>query len=306
MKFAPVALFTYNRPIHTRKTIEALKKNKLASQSDLIIFSDGPKKPEAEAGVKETRAYLKTVGGFNNVTVVERAENFGLAKSIITGVSEIVNKYGKIIVIEDDLITSPFFLQYMNEGLDFYENQEDVISIHGYIYPVEKTLPLTFFIKGADCWGWATWKRGWDLFEADGAKLLKELEDKNLAKEFDFNNSYPYAEMLKGQIEGRNNSWAIRWYASAFLKNKLTLYPGKSLVQNIGFDNSGTHCGDDNDQFEVIVNTEELPITPIKIEEDKQTKYEIEKYFKKITKNRLFFRIIRKLKKILKSYLNIR
>ena len=244
---APIALFVYNRPGHTRWTIEALQKNILASDSDLIIFSDGPKDAAgSKQSVLAVRAYLKTIQGFKSVKIMEREKNQGLAKSIIAGVTSVVGEFGKVIILEDDMVSSQYFLQYMNEALGLYEKEDDVISIHGYIYPVKGILPETFFLKGADCWGWATWKRGWDLFEPDGKKLLRELKETNLTKEFDFSGSYPYTKMLKDQIAGRNNSWAIRWYASAFLKNKLTLYPGKSLIYNTGFDGSGTHCGSDN------------------------------------------------------------
>ena len=159
------------------------------------------------------------------------------------GVSEVIKKYGIIIVLEDDIITSRYFLKYLNQGLNLYENEYDVISIHAWAYPVKKILPETYFLKGADCQGWATWKRGWELFEPDGQKLLNEIEAKNLIKEFDFSGSYPYTQMLKDQIAGKNSSWAIRWYASAFLKNKLTLYPKESLIYNTGFDGSGVNCG---------------------------------------------------------------
>jgi len=260
MELAPIALFVYNRPWHTKQTIEALQKNFLASDSNLIIFSDGAKdSTESKEGVLEVREYLKNIDGFKSIKIIERNRNYGLAESIISGVSEIVNQCGKIIVLEDDMISSQYFLQYMNEALDLYANEEEVISIHSYVYPTKKTLPETFFLKGADCWGWATWKRGWDLFELDGEKLLKELEEKKLTEEFDFSGSYPYTKMLKDQIFGRNDSWAIRWYASAFLKNKLTLYPGKSLINNIGLDGSGTHCNGDN-TFENKLQEEKDPI----------------------------------------------
>ena len=146
-------------------------------------------------------------------------------------------------MLEDDLLTSPYFLDFMNEGLSIYEEDEKVISIHGYVYPISEKLPETFFLRGADCWGWATWKRGWDLFEPDGGLLLNKLEESKQTEEFDFNRSYPYTQMLKDQINGKTNSWAVRWYASAFLQNKYTLYPGKSLVSNIGGDGSGTNTG---------------------------------------------------------------
>lgn len=277
---APITLFVYNRLEHTRKTVEALQKNELAIESDLIVFSDGFKKsPESQSGVLAVREYLKTISGFKSVKVIERLENFGLAKSIISGVTEIVDQYGKIIVLEDDLITSPYFLRYLNSGLNVYEKEDKVISIHGYMYPINIELPDTSFIKGADCWGWATWKRGWDLFEADGQKLLNELKAKKLTKEFDFNFSYPYIQMLKMQIKGLNNSWAIRWYASAFVKNKLTLYPKKSLVYQIGFDRSGTHGGKNN-MFKVKLYNEQIDLQKIEIKENLVTRHAIENFFR--------------------------
>ena len=238
---APIVLFVYNRPWHTQQTVEALQKNKLASESELFIYSDDAKNDDARVSVDEVRKYIDNITGFKKITVIKRDKNWGLANSIIDGVTKIVNEYGRIIVLEDDLVTSPYFLKFMNEGLTMYENEDKVASIHGYIYPIDN-LPNTFFIKGADCWGWATWKRAWDIFESNGEKILDELKSRRLEKEADFNNSYGFTQMLKDQIKGKNNSWAVRWYMSAFLKDMLTLYPGKSYVQNIGNDDSGTHC----------------------------------------------------------------
>lgn len=244
MNLAPIVLFVYNRLEHTKDTVRALQNNKLANESRLIIYSDAAKSEKVADAVRNVREYLRTITGFKEVTIIERPGNYGLSKSIMDGVSKAVNEYGKVIVLEDDLVTSPYFLQYMNDGLDMYENDHAVASIHGYIYPVDSTgLPETFFIKGADCWGWATWKRAWDCFEPDGKKLLAELENKKLTYSFDFDGSYNYTKMLKGQIAGKNNSWAVRWYASAYLQNMLTLYPSRSLVRNIGQDCSGTHSG---------------------------------------------------------------
>ena len=180
MQIAPTALFVYNRLEHTKRVIEALQKNVLASESDLIIFSDGPKHEKDVKKIDEVRKYLKTIDGFKSIEIFEKENNLGLSNSIISGVTEVVNRYGKIIVLEDDLVVSPYFLEFMNNALVKYENEEKVISIHGYIYPIKNKLPETFFIKGADCWGWATWKRGWDLFEPNGQKLLDELLNKNL------------------------------------------------------------------------------------------------------------------------------
>ena len=173
---SPIVLFAYNRINHIQQVIKALLRNEYASDSDLIIYSDASKNDNTVQEVQCVRQYLSTVSGFKSVKVIERLENFGLAKNIIDGVTSVINQYGKVIVLEDDLVVSPYFLKYMNEALDFYEKEEQVISIHGYIYPVKQKLPETFFIKGADCWGWATWKRGWDLFCSDGKYLLKEIE----------------------------------------------------------------------------------------------------------------------------------
>jgi hypothetical protein len=241
MPLAPIALFVYNRLWHTQQTVEALQKNHLAPESDLVIFSDGPKSDAARAQVEAVRQYLHTITGFRSVAVVGRPENQGLSRSVIAGVTEVVNRYGKVIVLEDDLVTSPHFLSYMNQALDLYEFEDKIISVHAYIYPVAVQLPATFFLRGADCWGWATWKRGWDLFEPDGKKLLDALTNQRLIHAFDFEGAYPYSRMLAEQVAGQNDSWAVRWYATAFLCDKLTLYPGQSLIHNIGNDNSGTH-----------------------------------------------------------------
>ena len=244
MNYAPIALFVYNRPVHVRHTVEALLRNLGAESSDLIVFSDDARTPDILASVEVVRAYLRTIKGFRSITIHHRPCNFGLAKSVIDGVTRVLQEYDRLIVLEDDMETSPHFLGYMNEALERFSEDERVISIHGYVYPVQKPLPETFFLEGADCWGWATWRRGWRLFNQDGQALLDELKRRDLVHNFDFNGAYLYSKMLKSQIDGKNDSWAIRWYASAFLEGKLTLYPGRSLVRNIGNDNSGTHCGD--------------------------------------------------------------
>jgi GT2 family glycosyltransferase len=195
-KPCPIALFVYNRLWHTQQTVEALKKNKLAAESELFVFSDGARTGADKEKIRAVREYLKTVNGFKKVTVIEWNRNLGLAQSIISGVTQIVNRYGRIIVLEDDIVTSPYFLRFMNEALEFYKDEEKVISIHGYIYPVKAKLPETFFLRGADCWGWATWKRGWELFEPDGRKLLNELKAKKLTRRFDFDGAYSYTGML--------------------------------------------------------------------------------------------------------------
>ena len=291
---APIVLFVYNRLWHTKQTVEALKKNELASQSEIFIYCDNAKSEKVQSSVNEVRNFADTVDGFKKVTVIKREKNWGLSDSITDGVTKIVNKYGKIIVLEDDLVVSPYFLKFMNNGLKMYKDELKVASIHGYIYPIDN-LPDTFFIKGADCWGWATWKRAWDVFEYDGKKILDELKSRKLEKEADFNNSYGFTQMLKDQIKGKNNSWAIRWYMSTFLKDMVTLYPGISYVQNIGNDDSGTHCGVSN-VFEVNLATT-TATTKVEIVENLESRRNIEVFFGSL-KVSLIGRIVSKLKRI--------
>lgn len=263
---APIALFVYRRVDHVRRTIEALALNRESAESDLIMFSDGPKGDTAAADVAAVREYLKSVTGFRSINIVERERNHGLAQSIITGVSQVLSRSDRVIVMEDDLVTSPHFLRYMNEALSCYQDDDRVASIHGYVYPVESPLPETFFLRGADCWGWATWRRGWRLFNPNGSELLLELQRRDLTRDFDFEGTLGYTKMLQSQIAGTNDSWAVRWYASAFLREKLTLYPGRSLVQNIGNDSTGAHCAT-TDDYDVSLTSSPVRVGGIPVED---------------------------------------
>jgi len=300
--FSPIALFTYNRPWHIRQTVDALLNNAEASASDLIVFSDGAKGENDTASVEEVRRYLHSIQGFKSVRVVEREKNLGLAQSIISGVTEVVNEYGRIIVLEDDLVTSPYFLQYMNDALNLYENDDRVISAHGYNYPIEEPLPALFFLKGADCLGWATWKRGWNLFESDGRKLLNELEQRGMLKRFDLFGAYDFSRMLRGQIAGKNQSWAVRWYASALLNDKLTLYPGRTLLQHMGSDGSGTHCGDDSGMglFDAPVSIHPVDISDILVKEDHEALMAFSRFLRQVSHPGLMKRVKRKLGRMIR------
>jgi hypothetical protein len=238
---APIALFVYKRLDHVQKTLESLSKNQLANRSDLYIFSDYAKSLSDVSTINGVRNYCSKVKNFKSIKIVNRSQNFGLAKNLVSGISEVLKNNDKIIVIEDDLITDKYFLQYMNDSLNKFQNNKEVISIHGYLYPLKKNMSKPSFLKGADCWGWGTWKRGWDLYNADTNFLLNEIISNKKEKEFNFNNSYDYVGMLKRTLHKSHSSWAVKWYASAFIKNKLTLYPPHSLVHNIGNDGSGTN-----------------------------------------------------------------
>lgn len=240
LTYSPIAVFAFNRPRHFARTLLSLIDNFEFNKSKIFIFLDGPKRTIDYENQEKILRYMKSLN-LSNIKLVHRSVNLGLSKNIITGVNEVLSEHDSIIVVEDDLVLSPFFLKYMNEGLKIFKDTNDVASVHGYIYPKTKFQNDIFFIKGADCWGWGTWKRAWDLLELNGEFLFSELKKRKLLNEFNFGHSGPFIRMLKNQIKGKNDSWAVRWYASMFLQNKYTLYPRVSLVQNIGLDGSGTH-----------------------------------------------------------------
>jgi len=245
MILSPIVLFVYNRPWHTRQTIEALQKNELAKDSELYIYSDAPKNENAIEKVEEVRVYIKNIEGFKRVNIIERNKNFGLANSIIDGVTKTVNAYGKIIVLEDDLVTSPYFLKFMNEALDFYKNNDLIMSISGYTYPFEMPQNYkedVFLFYRSSSWGWASWRERWNKvdFEVKNYSLIKK--NKQLKKKLNKGGEDLF-DMLKMQMKGKINSWAIRFALSHSLNDSYVLFPSKSLVHNIGHDGSGIHCG---------------------------------------------------------------
>lgn len=295
MSYAPIAVFAYARPDHLRRTIESLSANPEFAESPTFIYCDGPRREADTSQTDAVRAYVDSLAG-GAVKRVYRDNNIGLAKSIISGVTEVLKQYDAVIVIEDDLVVSPHFLRYMNDGLHCYRDQDRVASIHGYCYPVDVELPETFFLRGADCWGWATWRRAWQHFEPDGQRLLDALRRERLAHAFDLDGSYPYTDMLANQVAGKNDSWAVRWHAACFLQNMLTLYPGRSLVNNIGTDDSGTHCSA-TDEFSQIVSATPVRVDPIPLVCSKTAEASFARFFRK---NRsVSVRVARKLRSIL-------
>ena len=306
MNYAPIALFTYNRPDHTQQAVESLLTNAESKYSDLYIFSDGPKNDKAVEGVKANRDYIRKIkddndnvnspslnregrgGSFRYITIIEREKNWGLANSLIAGITEVVNKYGKVIVVEDDLILSPFFLQFMNEALEKYKDENKVGAITAYCPIKNDTLPDTFFLRYFHCWGWATWKRGWDLMNLDTRFLLRKMRWKT--KKFNLDGAMNNYGMLYCQKIGLVDSWFIRLYASLFLAEKLTLFPGYSLVSNHGLDGSGTHSnrqanGTGTDGVEVVSTAKPIILKDIPVEENLQAYYTCrDLFFAKSTK----------------------
>jgi hypothetical protein len=248
MNLSPVVLFVYNRPWHTKQTIEALQKNDLALDSKLFIYSDAAKSVGAVEEVNEVRKYIKSVTGFKEVTIIERAENYGLASSVIEGVSHVLGLHEKVIVLEDDCVTSPFFLEFMNTSLRMYEKNREVMSISAYSYPI--TIPKNykydvFFYYRSSSWGWGTWRQEWQQMNWSTDALCSV--DKNILKL----GGEDLCIMSQDQVAGRINSWAIRWATGHAFRKAVSLYPNKTLVNNIGFGYLGTHtkCAQDAERF---------------------------------------------------------
>ena len=248
MDLAPIVLFVYNRPWHTEQTLNALKKNVLSDKSTLYVFCDGPKIGANEEEVKKVNAVRELVKAkqwCKEVHIIERKNNLGLANSVIKGVTEIIQNYGKVIVLEDDIITGTHFLEFMNDALNIYKDNDKVFGISGFKYPSAKTIESdTYFLPIASSWSYATWLNRWDKVNFDSKQLLKTVDELNLKNKMNFGN-YPFYQMLQNQVSDKVDSWAIRFYASMFLDNSIFLFPNKPLIKNSGFDNSGTHCTED-------------------------------------------------------------
>lgn len=291
MSYAPIALFVYNRPEHTRRTVEALNANAEAVDSALYIFSDAPRNSAASSPVAEIREYIHTISGFQSVTVIEREYNFGLANSVISGVTQLCEQYGQAIVLEDDLLVSEYFLAYMNQALETYKGYDEVMQISGYMFPVEVDIEEdAFFLPLTTSWGWATWQRAWQKFDPSASGYARLNADCKLRKAFDLDGAYPYYKMLESQFNGEVDSWAIRWYLNVFLSDGLVLYPKRSLVLNAGMDGSGTHGDTLNDKLELICDFK-VRTLPTELRFQHECLDKISHYFKNKRSNRFWNRL---------------
>lgn len=300
--YAPIVLFVYNRPYHTRRTLEALSKNELAMQSDLFIFADGAKEnasSEQLLQIEETRKVIREKQWCKNVEIIESPKNKGLADSIIEGVTKIINQYGKIIVLEDDLLTGKYFLNYMNDALDKYENEAKVWHITSWRDPIATSNPNgSFFYPVMDCWGWATWADRWQHYKKDCAFFKKKFNGKmRKAFNIDGTDKGMWQQILDNET-GKINTWAIFWYATIFLNNGLCLAPCSSLVRNIGFDNSGEHCGINS--FQEISQSVDVRVLqlPDAVEADKNEYEKMKSFMRK--KNNPF--TLERLKSVVKRF----
>jgi hypothetical protein len=301
---APVALFVYNRPIQTKKVLDALSKCHESKKTILYIFSDGQKSnatKDVSNNIDRVRKLIKNEKRFLKVIIIISETNKGLQESIIYGISYVLSNNKNIIVLEDDLIVSPYFLKYMNDGLNKYEYKTNVGSICAYWHPSIKTFPdeLFFFLNGGDCWGWATWIDRWSLFESDALLIKNKLIENNLIDKFDFGGMI---EILDLQIKNKVSSWFIRWHGSLILNNKLSLFPSISFVRNIGLDGSGTH-GDNMIIYISKLNKYKKDLSGIEIDIPSINSHELYiknqfKLLKRIKpKKNIFKRILNKIKK---------
>ncbi|MBI9044563.1 MAG: glycosyltransferase [Anaerolineaceae bacterium] len=311
-KVTPLLIFTYNRPEHTRQTVQALAYCKRLDECQIIIFSDAIKTPEDTKAVQEVRTYIQAWSAGHNATIIERQENLGLATSISRGVTEYCNSHGRVIVLEDDLIVHPDFINYMLQALDHFENCEQVYQISGFMYPLENaSLAETAFMPFITSWGWATWQRAWSSFTFDIQDVEKNLKDKKWIKRFDINNTYDFSHMLKRFYFGKRTAWAIFWYYAVFQNHGLALYPRETLVKNIGHDGSGMHCGPDERKNNLPIDLDrqflsDPVVFPSEINIDQDTFSSVRRYFRKDkwkgSKNRMQYyikRVIPKLKELL-------
>lgn len=257
---APIVTFVYSRPEHTKKMIESLAKNKLAKDLEVWIFSDAAKKETAAEKVKNVREYIHSIEEkqyFKKLHIIEAQKNKGLANSVIAGVGEVINKYGKAIVVEDDLIVTDNFIEYMNEALNFYENDKRIWSISGYNLPIKipKNYLSDVYLGYRGCsWGWATWADRWNIvdWEVKDYEIFKN--DRKKRKKLN-RGGKDMAQMLDMQMSGLIDSWAIRWCYEQSKREMYTIYPTKSLVYNGGLDGTGTHSGTNN-EFSVELSNE--------------------------------------------------
>lgn len=265
---SPIVIFTYRRNID--KLIDSLLKNNLAKESELFIFSDGYKSEKDKADVLEVRENLKNITGFKKVDIKESSTNKGLATSVIEGTSSTLQKYGKVIVLEDDLVVVDNFLNYMNEALEYYKNDKKIWSISGYtpdLKCLESYNKDIYLSVRANSWGWATWSDRWEKIDWEIKDWPEFTKDIKAIEKFNLGGNDMFT-MLKMQMLGKIDSWAIRWCYNQFHYNSYTVYPTKSKLCNDGFDNIGTHNSTGQERWKVDVSNKYTVFEEITIDKN--------------------------------------
>ncbi|WP_421334960.1 hypothetical protein [Aeromonas veronii] len=296
-RFSPVVLFVFARPDHTKKTVDALLANPEACNTDLIVYADAARSEKDVAAVEAVREIFSNLRGFKSVTIHLREKNYGLAKNIMEGVTQVTEMYGRAIILEDDIVTSPAFLNYMNAALDKYENIEEVWHISGWNYPIKsnENLPETFFWRTMNCWGWATWADRWQHFKKNPDELVNSWSSDDV-KRFNLDGTHDFWAQVVANHEGNLNTWAIFWYATIFVHQGLCLNPTRSFVANIGNDGSGENCGA-KDIYKTRLATIFHQQWPTKLTEN-VTVVEIIRAFYKSLKPSLLRRILGRIKRV--------
>ncbi len=267
---APICLFAFNRPQHTKRTLDALAASPLAPQTDLIAYVDGPRTPEEAPVVDLVAEIISKQTGFANVSVTKREANVGLASAIQDGVTATMQARGKAIVVEDDIVTSPAFLNFMNEALHRYEHDKRVWHIAGYNeeLPALSDRPGAVFWRFMSCWGWASWADRWQHFERDPEQLVNDFSTNNIYR-FNLDGAEDFWSQVLGNVRGEIRTWAIFWYATIFRNDGLCLSPYPSYAENIGLDGSGTHCIPAGEVRDRVLNQNMLPDFPDQVREDR-------------------------------------
>jgi hypothetical protein len=279
--YAPIALFLFNRPGHTLQTLRALQANNLADESELYVFIDGPRSESDEHKIAEVKSIVRKCEGFRDVILVERVVNYGLTGNITAGVTSVLEKHGNVIVLEDDIVTSPAFLTYMNKALKKYEKQQQVWHISGFNDPVacDHLAGDTFFWRVMRCWGWATWRDRWNHYERKPSYLLS-MFDNEMIRRFNLDDTQDYWSQVVANASGAAHTWAIFWYATIFLNDGLCLNPARSYIRNIGCDGSGVHRAfDDRLQNMKRLNRNYYSVLPARIAEDPRYVAFMKKYY---------------------------
>jgi hypothetical protein len=251
MTSTAVAIFAYRRPNHLRKLLQSLSENHGVEEFQVYLFIDGPRTSIDFELVQKVKLTAENFSKQLNLNIVTSPVNLGLANSIRSNVSELFEKYDTLIVLEDDLIVSKYFLMFMLSGLRSFTEDPSIAAVSGYSYPISDLIEGGYILPGGDCWGWATWKDRWEAVNWDAVKLKEELRNSGRITSFNLNGEYDYFGMLVDSELGLIDSWAIYWHASMFLSGRYTYYPSHTLVLNTGMDQSGTHFNSKSKGFEV-------------------------------------------------------
>lgn len=247
MAAIPILLFAFNRPGHLRRALDSLRQNESADHAELIIFINGPRNDRDAPLVDAVQHLAEKQRWCRRLKIIRRESNMGCAKSIVEGVTSVCRDSQRVIVVEDDLVLSPWFLRFMQNALERYSDTDNIMHISGYMLPLDLPRPQEArLLPLISPWGWATWWRSWKHFDplAEGYDVLRQ--DEKLRKAFDLGGYHRHFQLLELQMRGATDSWAIRWYLTVFMREGLGVFPGASLVTNAGFDGSGRHCSDDS------------------------------------------------------------